>query len=132
MPNQNLIRQSVRQLIKNLHIYLKQEQEPQEKIVIPIIVTNAPLIVFSSLFDSDREINLKNCTEQPYVCFEFDDFLFFRGEKLLTEIYSPKNGYLSKELSTIHVWIVNEKYLHELIHKILPETIRKILIEGDE
>ena len=131
VPNQNLIRQSVRQLIKNMHVYLRQEQNPQEKIVIPIIVTNAPLIVFSSLFDSNREINLRNCAQQPYVCFEFDDFLLWKGEKLLTETYDTKNGYDSKQLSKIHVWIVNKKYLYEMIHLILPKPIQEILMDTD-
>jgi len=123
--DKNLARKSVRQITKNMQRYMKKELETIEgnKMVFPIIVTNTPLLVCDSL-KQEKGLNLRNCEEYPYVCFEFNDFLFWKGEKVKTNISDPKNGYVKKTLSKIHIWIVNEKYLLELIDEILPKEFQ--------
>lgn len=123
IPAQDLIRKGVRQIVKNMQMYMRQELETEKgsKTLLPILVTNAPLVVFSDLFENPHQINLRNCFEYPYVCFELDDFLFWKGEKVLTRIWDSNRGFCSKNLSKVHVWIVNARYLIPLIRILIPD-----------
>ena len=129
VEKKDLIRDSVRQLIKNMQIFMRKdlEKKAMRKMLIPLIVTNAPLIIFSSLFDDKRELNLRTHKKHPYLCFEFDDFLFWKGGNVETRIHDSRKGLSYENFSKIHVWIVNENHLEEFIHKILPEKIQQSL-----
>lgn len=123
----DLIRDSVRQLIKNMQIYMRKDLEKiyLGKMLIPIIVTNAPLIVFHSLFDNKKELNLRTHKEHPYLCFEFDEFLFWKGENVKTKVHDKNNALSYKNFSKIHIWIVNQYYLPDLIKKLIPARIQQ-------
>ena len=117
VETKDVIRDSVRKLIKNMQVFMKKdlEKKPMGKMLIPIIVTNAPLIVFSSLFDDKRELNLRTHKKHPYLCFEFDEFWFWKGKNLETRVYDSMKGLSYENFSKVHVWIVNEKHLGKLI-----------------
>ena len=89
VEKKDVIRDSVRQLIKNMQIFMKKdlEKKPMGKMLIPIIVTKAPLIVFSSLFYDKRELNLRTHKKHPYLCFEFDEILFWKDKNVETRVH---------------------------------------------
>lgn len=109
----DLVRDSVRQLAKNTQVYLKrmENEEVKEAIIFLIIVTNTPL----KFFDYN---DIGFYQDMNYACFEFDDFMFWKREKLATSI----DGRL-KALSKFHVLIVNFNHLEHFVRQMLPECI---------
>ena len=117
-PENDLARLAVRQITKNTQEYLKKlESDTLDKMVIPIIITNTKLNAMDY-----ADIKNENCkyTEYPYVFFEMDDFMFWKGKKIAT-----KNNENNREnfVAHFHVWIVNEKYLEGFLQSILDQRI---------
>jgi len=109
----DLVRDGVRQIAKNMQVYLGkiENDEMSSAAVFPVIVTNSCL----KIFDYN---DISSYQETDCLCFELDDFMFWRGEKICTKF----DGKL-KALSKFHVWIVNFEYLEHFVRRIIPECV---------
>jgi hypothetical protein len=114
--DKDLVRDSVRQIAKNTQVYLQSlENESPTSSIFPIIVTNAKLKCFDH-----HEFKSGIYHELDYVCFEFDEFMFWKGEKILTKLEGSKD---LKPVSKFHVFIVNSAHIETFLHQILPNQV---------